>query len=1126
MSKTACNPEAVKGTLRELHGIEPLKQLFWADLSYKRINLPLSRRGWSETATTALVEDPLILAAGGHDDSFKVVYARLKSEKLSSGHERPVVSQLLQKLFPYTLFVFSNETQDRWHFINIKPDDHSAQKQIFRRITIGPEERLGDRLRTAAERIAMLDLGEDADWIRSLRHPLSVNDIQIRHDQAFNVESLNQQFFKTFAELYHKVVDDISRLRGFERVAKSFAHVLLNRILFLYFIQKKGWLDNKQDYLYSRFKPHQDNPNGHSYYSDVLCALFAALSNPDMKNKGLGAVPFLNGGLFEDKNVPSHPKRFEHSHPQIKNATFKAIFDGLLEKYNFTVMEDTPFSVEVAVNPDMLGRIFESLILELEKDPDKDLRRLTGSYYTPRPIVHFMCQEALKEYLVTKIVGNNGSTAELARAKVDSLMALPTAEELDREQIEALIKQFTPSEAKLLREAILDCRVCDPAVGSGAFPVGMLHEMVAVIARLDLRINGSVNLERRNYYYDLKKQIVQTCLYGVDIQEQAVRLCELRLWLSLVVDYQIDPNKPFAQAVNDIPNLPNLSFRIVRGDSLLERLFGHVVQLDEMAKDAETKQLIGSLQQDKREHFLAGRLVEKRRLELKILTKQAELAEILIEQKKSSMITYQTNIFGEEGMTAKEHKAKAKFEAQLAELADLRTKVAKAKSELERLTLQKEPLSDNDLETLCSKYFKNGEAPTFMWLVEFAEIFLEKGGFDIIVGNPPYINARHSLQKLGRIYKDYLKKYYQCIEGAYDIYVLFWEMSIRRISSQGIAALIVPNKIMVADYAQKIRHLLSDQHIKTFADVSELCPFKDVAVYPVVFLISHHHKQADRVTKVWDALKTLGQLDSTPTRVMNQNDLFLTTSNPIWRSKSNIEIIEKSSRTMQLNKIAKIHGGVTGFSAQKLLGAITERHDVKNALPFIVSGNIDPYCIKYGLTRYMKSQFTNPYLKRDFSCISRGKWQLFTTPKIVIAGMTRRIEAAYVENPLAVGVAVYSATEHALDPYFLLGILNSNFISQWYRSSFNGKHLAGGYLSINKGQLEVIPVPNVSENIQDEIANLAKQTTDYTFKNDRASANRAQKELELIVECCFHKRNPERAKIEIQSGQSSFRKSA
>ena len=289
--------------------------------------------------------------------------------------------------------------------------------------------------------------------------------------------------------------------------------------------------------------------------------------------------------------------------------------------------EDTPLNVEVAIDPEMLGKIFESLVLQLEKEPDKDLRKLTGSYYTPRPIVHFMCREALREFLVGHLVSAGGGQAELIREKVAALLSLPPADHLDDDQVAKLSELFTSGEAKSLREAVLECRVCDPAVGSGAFPVGMLHEMVAAVGRLDVRQYGKDILARRNYDYELKKRIIESCLYGVDIQEQAVRLCELRLWLSLVVDYQLASKERFNEGIRQVPSLPNLSYRILRGDSLVERLFGHTLQLDEMARDGKTRQLVDSIQADKEAYFREGSTTEKRRLELKILSKQSDLAE-------------------------------------------------------------------------------------------------------------------------------------------------------------------------------------------------------------------------------------------------------------------------------------------------------------------------------------------------------------------------------------------------------------------------------------------------------------------------------------------------------------------
>ena len=178
--------QAVHEILQDLKGMNPLKELFWGELNYDRVNESLSRTGWSKTANEALAEDPVLFATGGQDDGFHVIYSRLNSDRLLLGHERPVVSRLLRD-HPYALFVFSNETQDRWHFLNVKYDEEGEKRRLFRRITIGPEE----RLRTATERLTMLDV-ENIDRDLFGISPLA---IQQTHDEAFNVEAVSDQFF-------------------------------------------------------------------------------------------------------------------------------------------------------------------------------------------------------------------------------------------------------------------------------------------------------------------------------------------------------------------------------------------------------------------------------------------------------------------------------------------------------------------------------------------------------------------------------------------------------------------------------------------------------------------------------------------------------------------------------------------------------------------------------------------------------------------------------------------------------------------------------------------------------------------------------------------------------------------
>jgi hypothetical protein len=480
-------------------------------LNYDRVNRPLSRREWNQTAANALAEDPILFAGGGQNKDFHVVYSRLPQERLLLGQERPVVTQLL-KDYPYALFIFSNQSQDYWHFINVKYDTETEKRRLFRRITISPEE----RLRTAAERLSLIDLESIG---------LSPLAIQQKHDEAFDVEAVTEKFFKAYKAVFEYVEGCISGITSVE-AKRLYTQRLFNRLMFIAFIQKKGWLkfEGKTDYLSSLWSDYlKKKQDGDNLYRDRLKLLFFAGLNTssnvnivDINRKGvlsqlIGDVPFLNGGLFEEEKDDTDPSI------TVPDRCFDQILERLFGSFNFTVMESTPLDVEVAVDPEMLGKIFERLVNE---------RQRTGSYYTPKTIVSFMCREALKAYLVDR----------------DTL--------IDKHDVTGI----SIPEARSILEKLSNIRVCDPACGSGAYLVGMLHELHELMRLLDTK--SAQTTARGNY--QLKLDIIQNNLYGVDLDAFAVNIARLRLWLTLAVEYEGDKPEP----------LPNLDFKIEVGDSL------------------------------------------------------------------------------------------------------------------------------------------------------------------------------------------------------------------------------------------------------------------------------------------------------------------------------------------------------------------------------------------------------------------------------------------------------------------------------------------------------------------------------------------------------------------------------
>ena len=509
--------------LESLKGIGPLRELL-AQLNYDPLNEPVSRKEWPEPAQVVLAQDPKLYGRAAGE--FYVVYAQLAADKLKLTDERIVIPHLL-KQYPYALFVFSDKSQANFHFVNVKWENNQ-KRRLYRRITVGPQE----RMRTAAERLSLLDI----QTIDAGLFGITAQHIQDRHDEAFDVAKVSKSFFDEYKRVFEVMRDAV---KGFGTSDEEqdrrhlFTQRLFNRLMFLRFIQKKGWLtiDGSTDYLAALWASHGKlKQDGKNFYTDRLRLLFAALNNERvgivLQGGGgaveatIGKVKYLNGGLFEETDEDKDPR------VHIADAPFNQIFDkanGLFEAFNFTITESTPLDVEIAVDPEMLGKIFEELVTG---------RHDSGSYYTPKPIVSFMCREALKGYL-EKTVPEEQSNA-----------------------LERFVDRHEPDEirdAEAVLNALRAVTVCDPACGSGAYLLGMMHEL------LDLRqcLFQTRQVDNKTMY-QRKLDIIQTNIYGVDIAEFAVNIARLRLWLSLAVDFDGPAPEP----------LPNLDYKIEIGDSI------------------------------------------------------------------------------------------------------------------------------------------------------------------------------------------------------------------------------------------------------------------------------------------------------------------------------------------------------------------------------------------------------------------------------------------------------------------------------------------------------------------------------------------------------------------------------
>ena len=593
---------------------------------------------------------------------------------------------------------------------------------------------------------------------------LTLNQIE----DAFNIESVTKEFFEDYKDLFLQIKANLDQIVATKQQVKTeferceidtanFSKKLLGQIVFLYFLQKKGWLGVAEDaawgtgdkkFLHNLFK----NKGERNYFDDILEPFFYEALAIERKRDFYPAlqckVPFLNGGLFEPLNG------YDWKNTQIKldNQVFEEVFK-VFNLYNFTVREDEPLEREVAVDPEMLGRVFEKL-LEI-----KD-RKSKGAYYTPREIVHYMCQESLINYLDTAL---NADPQKVTVEDIESLiregdtsLENDLAKESGRKSGDYGLPESIRGFAKMIDFALAEVKICDPAIGSGAFPVGMMNEIVRARRVLTPYLNTHAPAEEgvrtgaNRTPYTFKRHAIQENLYGVDIDPAAVDIAKLRLWLSLVVD---------EENYKDIKPLPNLDYKIVRGNSLL----GYPYQRRGLEK----------LEALKATYFYETDAWKKQALREQV---DRELDDIFKNTKQS--LGYQTD---------------------------------------------------------------------FDFRINFSEVFRAKDGFDVVIGNPPYVSTK------GRNITD--KKALKNVYGfADDLYSHFYFRGIETLRTQGVLAYISSKTFWTIQTKQNLRqHLLAHRFIELYDTAS---PF-EAMVDTCIVLLKNARDETDYNITVKDGKSNL-----------------------------------------------------------------------------------------------------------------------------------------------------------------------------------------------------------------------------------------------------------------------------
>ena len=704
--------ENILNLLKNLRGLEPLKELFWTELNYDRQNNGIPRGDWGDTARNALAEDPILFATGGPEEDFHVIYARLNSDCLLLTAERPVISRLLRD-HPYTLFVFSNREQTDWHFVNVKYDTEDfKRRRLFRRITISPYE----KLRTASERIALLDL----ESISTDLEALSPLDIQKRHEAAFDVEAVTEQFFEDYQSVFYDLQDDLTAQIADRRWAHDYALQFLNRCMFLYFIQRKGWLGEDTDFLRSFWESYQETDEPADSFVDrwLNVLFFEAFNNkfhgghrhfPDKIFKALSSAPYLNGGLFTENTLDR-----EHDF-QISNQRFERIF-AFLENYNFTIAEDSPLDQEVAVDPEMIGKVYESLV---NVSDETDERGDAGIFYTQRTEIDLMCRLALVDNLTNHLGENHKNLLY----EVLFAFNLDDKAEADGKLAEAQLWESVDASLKGLA-------VVDPACGSGSFLVGMLH----ILDDLRDRVNQGIGREESSF--DRKKGIIGQNLYGVDVMEWACHVAELRLWLALIIDAEFSREELHARSE---PLLPHFSFNIRCGDSLVQEIGGMNLATRRDAfsgVSSALKRRITRLKNEKLKFFNNDPTC-RYRSEAELQQEELGLFRALIDDR---VINIEEQIDNLQQRIDGPREQQILIDNTVEERTDrqLELQAMEWQKQIEALT------EDLDRLKAARSALRSARDVPFVWDIAFVEIFTgEKEAFDIVIGNPPYVRRKH-----------------------------------------------------------------------------------------------------------------------------------------------------------------------------------------------------------------------------------------------------------------------------------------------------------------------------------------------------------------------------------------------
>ncbi len=961
-----------------------------------------------------------------------------------------VVRQYINQ-FEGALIIFhhQNVENQEWRFSYVEKRLNAKDSTSAKRYTyiLGK----GHPARTIAERF------NDLESKKNKSETILLPDLT----NAFAVAPLSDDFFNEYREHYADLVEYISGKRfvkkggkfveektktaasefanafnGDDKAVRDFVKKMMGRLVFLQFLQKKGWLGvpknakwgtGDKNFIYNLFNNADDSVKN-DFLEQALEPLFFNSLNCNRGQESIAPkaicsiygseirIPYLNGGLFEEDELDKKRVKFKKEH-------FESIFE-FFNQYNFTIDETDTDDVEIGVDPEMLGKIFENL---LEDNKDK------GAFYTPKEIVQYMCRESLIAYLETETLKPDETAS---KDKIKNFV-------LNHEA-----SSFSEKEKAVILKALIDVKICDPAVGSGAFPMGMLNELLPCVQILTGEAKTRV---------ELKKHIVKNNIYGVDIEKGAVDIARLRFWLAIIVDEE-----------EPLP-LPNLDYKIMQGNSLLESFEGE--DLSNM-----TKQESGNL-------FDNGETIAK--------------------------LTQAINGF----YIPHDHVAKAKIRAQI-------------KENIIQL-LKERQLPPKVIEDL-SKLDLHENSQFFLWHTWFYDVFnrpsdRNRSGFDIVIGNPPYISAPTQLANkfLAEQREKIIKSNnYKSLYQKWDLYIPFIELGLNLNCQNGITTMIVPFPLTNQLYAKILRKMIVKENnmfelvdlngTKIFdnATVSNCIPFIKKSAPKDKTWISHINENLeirksfeqpfsafvqDEKTQVWNVTQqkreankysdfnVLGDFcyvsyglrpnsdEKTAKGEFKKEDLISNVKDNIPRRKY---IEAKDIEKYKINRIRYLEYG-TERSPEKFTRPTFDELYNHNKIMFNVLGDLT-------------GTFDDKKLIHNHSLIACVLWKS-------LKGIENKSIASSIKKFSKYSRSKMEKLSETVDLKYLLGIMNSKYASVLLTN------LRGGDYHIYPEHIRNIPIPVATPAQQQQIIALVDKILAAKKQNSSADTTALESEIDEFV---------------------------